>query len=437
MEYIEIIGIPYLSKGSGIHIKKENRGKFTETKKKTGKTTEELTHSKNPLTRKRAIFAQNAKKWKHEDGGSVHKPNGHRSILDNGWFKTKDLKKNHPLTYQQGGSFWSDASNVTSKISKRASDAYEKFSNSGWGTVYDIANAGLYAAAPFTGGVTLVPAIAMSVGQGIAGANNMYQNGATINNMADIAGGVLAAPGKMVAKSIMKTVGKSAKYVKRAPLLTKSRRGITAIKPLWQMAKENKKYTPYAGYVYTNLGANVVQPVNDLKDNYQQYIHPYVQFNNNLKQSINQESKKRKKLQQGGNFQINNQQPQILQRYISLINQGIPQQAAFDTSHLSMIEDERPGKYYSFGRRASNLGGWTKNVTDSLTNGRYKNLQNVQNFNQFKQGLKQKNYNTRPAFYNVEMNRGRDKDKQIINQWNKSNGLPLVAGIFNNNINNV
>lgn len=103
MEYIEVIGIPYLSKGSGIHIKKENRGKFTETKKRTGKTTEELTHSKNPLTRKRAIFAQNAKKWKHEDGGSVHKPNGHRSILDNGWFKTKDLKKNHPLTFGIGG----------------------------------------------------------------------------------------------------------------------------------------------------------------------------------------------------------------------------------------------------------------------------------------------------------------------------------------------
>lgn len=33
------------------------------TKKKTGKTTEELTHSKNPVTRKRAIFAQNAAKW--------------------------------------------------------------------------------------------------------------------------------------------------------------------------------------------------------------------------------------------------------------------------------------------------------------------------------------------------------------------------------------
>lgn len=52
-------------KGGRIHIKKENRGKFTATKKRTGKTTEELTHSKNPLTRKRAIFAQNAKKWNH------------------------------------------------------------------------------------------------------------------------------------------------------------------------------------------------------------------------------------------------------------------------------------------------------------------------------------------------------------------------------------
>ena len=240
MDNFELFSIPMLANGSGIHIKKENRGKFTETKKRTGKTTEELTHSKNPLTRKRAVFAQNSRKFKHEDGGEVHKPNGHRSILDNGWFKTKDLKKNHPLTYQQGG-----------------------------------------------------------------------------------------------------------------------------------------------------------------------------------------------------NFQISNSQPQVLQRYISLVNQGIPQQAAFDTSHLSIVEDGRPGKYYSFGRRASNLGGWTKNATDSLTNGRYKNLQNVQNFGQFKQGLKQKNYNNRPAFYNVEINRGRDKNKQIINQWNKTNGLPLIAGLYNQNINQV
>ena len=54
-----------------INIKPENKGKFTATKKATGKTTEELTHSKNPVTKKRAIFAQNAKKWKHEKGGKV------------------------------------------------------------------------------------------------------------------------------------------------------------------------------------------------------------------------------------------------------------------------------------------------------------------------------------------------------------------------------
>jgi hypothetical protein len=59
------------AKGGSIHIKPENKGKFTATKKKTGKTTEQLTHSKNPVTKKRAIFAQNAKKWKHEDGGML------------------------------------------------------------------------------------------------------------------------------------------------------------------------------------------------------------------------------------------------------------------------------------------------------------------------------------------------------------------------------
>jgi hypothetical protein len=54
---------PEKTEEESIEIKPENKGKFTATKKATGKSTEELTHSKNPLTRKRAIFAQNAKKW--------------------------------------------------------------------------------------------------------------------------------------------------------------------------------------------------------------------------------------------------------------------------------------------------------------------------------------------------------------------------------------
>lgn len=62
--------------GGSIHINPENRGKFNATKKRTGKTTEELTHSKNPLTRKRAIFAQNTAKWHHAFGGELNTNGG-------------------------------------------------------------------------------------------------------------------------------------------------------------------------------------------------------------------------------------------------------------------------------------------------------------------------------------------------------------------------
>ena len=62
----ESIDLILESKKNSIHIKKKNKGKFNALKKRTGKSTEELTHSKNPLTRKRAVFAQNAKKWHHK-----------------------------------------------------------------------------------------------------------------------------------------------------------------------------------------------------------------------------------------------------------------------------------------------------------------------------------------------------------------------------------
>mgnify|MGYP003295599190 FL=1 len=55
----ELFGIPYLKKGSGIYIKKKNRGKFTEYC--GGEVTQECINkakkSKNPILRKRAIFA--------------------------------------------------------------------------------------------------------------------------------------------------------------------------------------------------------------------------------------------------------------------------------------------------------------------------------------------------------------------------------------------
>ena len=218
-----------------IHIKKKNEGKFTKAAKAAGESVQEHARSvlNNPkatkLQKRRAQFAVNAKKFKHEDGGSVHKAFGHRSALDNGWIPTKELKKKHPAV-------------------------------------------------------------------------GIFRVGGT---------------------------------------------------------------------------------------------------------------------------------PQILQRYTALVDAGINPQTAFDTAHLSLIEV--PNGYYSFGKRATDLNGWTKNATDSLTTGRYQNLNNVTNFQQFKQGLKQKNYNSRPRFYNVEINRNIDKHKQIVNNYNSQHGLPLIAGIFTSN----
>lgn len=59
--------------GGSIHIKPENRGKFTAYKQRTGKTTEEALHSPNAHVRQMANFARNAAKWKHADGGFVDK----------------------------------------------------------------------------------------------------------------------------------------------------------------------------------------------------------------------------------------------------------------------------------------------------------------------------------------------------------------------------
>jgi len=49
-------------KKNPIKINPANKGKFTATKKATGKTTAELANSPNPLTRKRANFARMAKR---------------------------------------------------------------------------------------------------------------------------------------------------------------------------------------------------------------------------------------------------------------------------------------------------------------------------------------------------------------------------------------
>lgn len=60
-----------LKSGGNIHIKKSHEGRFTVYKKKTGKTTEEALHSKDPHVRQMANFAKNSKTWKHQIGGTA------------------------------------------------------------------------------------------------------------------------------------------------------------------------------------------------------------------------------------------------------------------------------------------------------------------------------------------------------------------------------
>ena len=62
-------------KGNKIHIKKANRGKFTDYcgGEVTNECIQRGKHSSNPAVRKRATFAANARKWKHKEGGQIQR----------------------------------------------------------------------------------------------------------------------------------------------------------------------------------------------------------------------------------------------------------------------------------------------------------------------------------------------------------------------------
>ena len=70
--------IDFFKNGSGIHIKKKNRGKFTSYcgGTVTAECIQRGKHSSNPTTRKRATFAANARHFKHQTGGIMKGANG-------------------------------------------------------------------------------------------------------------------------------------------------------------------------------------------------------------------------------------------------------------------------------------------------------------------------------------------------------------------------
>lgn len=58
--------------GGKIHIKPQNRGKFTALKERTGHSASWFKEHGTPAQKKMAVFALNARKWKHEDGGPLN-----------------------------------------------------------------------------------------------------------------------------------------------------------------------------------------------------------------------------------------------------------------------------------------------------------------------------------------------------------------------------
>lgn len=93
--------VPYFKNGHKIHIKKSNRGKFTEycNGKVTNECIQRGKNSKDPKIRKRATFAANARRWSKKDGGTfglnMHSPAIFPEVtqMTNHWYANEIKKK--------------------------------------------------------------------------------------------------------------------------------------------------------------------------------------------------------------------------------------------------------------------------------------------------------------------------------------------------------
>ena len=119
----------HISTMSNIEINPKNKGKFTATKKRSGKSTEELTHSKNPLTRKRAIFAQNAKKWSHKENEGIERLDSNMLMQ----LVTEELTRSDvdsAISRKLSSSY--DSSDFKSAVRKVAADVIEDLYKTLW-----------------------------------------------------------------------------------------------------------------------------------------------------------------------------------------------------------------------------------------------------------------------------------------------------------------
>lgn len=85
--------VDQFASGGNIHIKPENRGKFTALKERTGKSSIWYKEHGTPEQKKMATFALNARKWKHANGG----------YLDNLTTKPFSYQPIPEVRYKKGG----------------------------------------------------------------------------------------------------------------------------------------------------------------------------------------------------------------------------------------------------------------------------------------------------------------------------------------------
>lgn len=119
----------------------------------------------------------------------------------------------------------------------------------------------------------------------------------------------------------------------------------------------------------------------------------------------------------------------LQQRFQSLVDAGIPNQAAFEISWQSLKEN--PKKYYSFGKNKPNLQSWTNDIIKhQLRRPIYKNAVKANNFDQYRQATKA--YNTSPSYTNWLL-QGRSEGKAIINNYIRDNQLGTPIAYQENN----
>ena len=118
----------------------------------------------------------------------------------------------------------------------------------------------------------------------------------------------------------------------------------------------------------------------------------------------------------------------------SLVDKGIPQQAAFDTVWQSL--KETPKGYYAFGVHKPNLNQWSNQAFKSLTTGLYKAARDSTNFQQYRKATYKYNPSSK---YTNWLKTGRSSGIQFINDYKKANhiqGDPIVM-LDSQNINNL